>query len=129
MLKLTYTETDVRLECLPVAMEEFVAQRTVLAMRLGQGAIVQPGWASFLLPVGLFALDRLETAARQEAPESIELCVADDEFVEVSLRGSWLAIDAETCKGVFAATLSPHCEMLVSQLWERSRELARCARE
>ncbi len=129
MLKLTYTEADVRLECLPVALEDFVSQRTVLAVRLGQSAIVQPGWASFLLPAGLFALDRLETAARKEAPEAIELCVADDEFVEVSVRGSWLAIDADTCDGVFAATLSPHCEMLISQLWERSRALARCARE
>lgn len=40
MLKLTYTETSFHLECLTQSLEEWVAQRVILALRVGQSLYV-----------------------------------------------------------------------------------------
>ncbi|MBD2095683.1 hypothetical protein H6F90_11005 [Trichocoleus sp. FACHB-591] len=49
MLKLNYTENGLYMERLMASPELAIAQRVVLAMRLGQFLQVEPGHASFLL--------------------------------------------------------------------------------
>ncbi|MDY6937078.1 MAG: hypothetical protein SWY16_05360 [Cyanobacteriota bacterium] len=129
MLKFTYTETDVQLERLMTSPEELVAQRVTLAMRVGHGICVEPTQASFLLPNQVSGLVELEAIVRDEAYPEVSLCVADAEFVEISLGGTWIAENSQTCAGVFVTAVSPGCELLLLQLWQTARSDASCLRE
>ena len=120
MLKLTYTETGFHLERLAQSLEEWVQGRVILALRVGQSLLVEPSTASFLLPVDLPGLPLLEAGVRQETTEEIALCGCDAEYIEVSLQGNWLAVDAESAEGVFVAALSDRTEFFLFQLWQDS---------
>lgn len=129
MLKFTYTETDVQLERLKTSPEELVAQRVTLAMRVGRSICVEPTQASFLLPKQASGLVELEAQICREPHQEVSLCVADADFIEVSLRGTWIAENAQTCEGVFVSAMSPGCETLLLQLWQAARSDASCLRE
>ena len=49
MLKLTYTESGLRMERLDQSVEAFIAQRVLLGLRTGTSVTAQPSTASFLL--------------------------------------------------------------------------------
>ncbi|MCU0543893.1 MAG: hypothetical protein MUE44_17220 [Oscillatoriaceae cyanobacterium Prado104] len=117
MLKLTYTETGFNLERLVQSPEQLVALRVVLAMRVGHSICVEPSTAAFLLPANLPELSLLETEARRDSTDSIALCVADADCVEVTLRGTWISGESESADGVFATVLSDRAEFLVLKLW------------
>ena len=123
MLKLTYTETGFNLERLAQSPEQLVALRVVLAMRVGQSISVEPSTAAFLLPANLPALSLLESEARRDDTESIDLCVADADFVEVTLRGTWIG-ESEGAQGVFATVLSDRAERLLLALWLETQAAA-----
>ena len=123
MLKLTYTETGFNLERLAQSPEQLVALRVVLAMRVGQSISVEPSTAAFLLPANLPALSLLESEARRDDTDSIDLCVADADFVEVTLRGTWIG-ESEGAHGVFATVLSDRAERLLLALWLETQAAA-----
>ncbi|WP_293124221.1 alr0857 family protein [Microcoleus sp. bin38.metabat.b11b12b14.051] len=123
MLKLTYTETGFNLERLAQSPEQLVALRVVLAMRVGQSISVEPSTAAFLLPANLPALSLLESEARRDDTDSIDLCVADADFVEVTLRGTWIG-ESEGAQGVFATVLSDRAERLLLALWLETQAAA-----
>ncbi|MGB3239288.1 MAG: alr0857 family protein [Geitlerinemataceae cyanobacterium] len=130
MLKFTYTDTSVQLERLTTSSEAMAAQRVTLAMRVGQSICIEPSQASFLLPSHLSGLVQLEVAAREEqGRSSISMCIADADFVEVSLRGTWIADSAATSEGIFLATLSTEGEALICELWQISQRDASCLRD
>lgn len=118
MLKLTYTETGFNLERLAQSPEQLVALRVMLAMRVGQSISVEPSAAAFLLPTNLSALSLLEAEVQQEGGDAIAVCVADPDFVEVTLRGTWIAADAEEANGIFVTVLSDRAELLLFKLWQ-----------
>lgn len=120
MLKLTYTETGFHLERLAQSLEEWVLSRVLLSLRVGQKLLVEPSTASFLLPTDLPGLPLLQAAAQLERTEAIALCVCDAEYIEVSLRGTWLAADVESEEGAFVAAMSDRTEFLVFKLWQDS---------
>ncbi|MBW4492026.1 MAG: hypothetical protein KME26_02850 [Oscillatoria princeps RMCB-10] len=124
MLKFTYTETGLQIERLTQSVEELVALRVILAMRIGQSLCVEPTTASFLLPAGLPELHQLEVEARKEAAEALALCPADAEFVEVSLRGTWLAADPQGAQGVFVTALCPRTEFFLLKCWLEAQTCA-----
>ncbi|NWF58640.1 MAG: hypothetical protein HXY43_04830 [Fischerella sp.] len=117
MLKLTYTETSFHLECLTQSLEEWVAQRVILALRVGQSLCVEPSTASFLLPADLPGLEQLKTQVQWDEREIIALCPSDAEYIEVTLRGSWLSEISEDVEGVFVTTMSDRTELLLHKLW------------
>ncbi|OCR00617.1 hypothetical protein BCD67_11600 [Oscillatoriales cyanobacterium USR001] len=121
MLKLTYTETGFNLERLAQSPEQLVALRVILAMRVGQTVCVEPSTAAFLLPANLSVLDLLEAEVLRDDGEAIALSVADAEFVEVTLRGTWLSVDAEGVDGLFVTVLSDRAEFLLLKLWLEAR--------
>lgn len=121
MLKLTYTETGFHLERLAQSLEEWVQGRVILALRVGQRLLVQPSTASFLLPVELPGLPLLEAGVRQEMTEAIAVCVCDAEYVEVSLRGTWMAAVPESAEGVFVAAMSDRTEFFLFKLWQEAQ--------
>ena len=121
MLKFTYTENSFNLEHLARSLEELVTGRTIVAMRVGQRLVVEPTQASFLLPANLPGLENLEAEALRDESETIAICIADTEYVEVSLRGTWLAADSEADEGVFVTSLRDRAEFYILKCWQEAR--------
>lgn len=118
MLKLTYTDMDLRLERLIDSLEEVVARRVILAVRTGQPLHIEPSCAAFLLPAALPGLTALEAAIEQEQLDGAAVLPADTESVEVNLRGTWLAPTSQAHEGIFLTVLGDRTEFLVHRLWE-----------
>jgi hypothetical protein len=133
MLKLTYTENSFYLEYLSVSLEEWVQTRVILALRVGQSLCVEPSTASFLLPANLPGIEALKAEAKLANSEIIDLSICDPEYVEVTLRGSWLSDGSQDADGVFVTMisdalngdgLSSRTEFFLHKLW---REAQACA--
>ncbi len=125
MLKLTYTELGLDLERIAVPVENLVenliSQRVVLAVRTGQSICVQPGRASFLVPVNSVSLKEFKATVQGESIRSIDLTSVDHEFYEISLRGTWVAGSHEAYEGMFVASLSDRIELFIDRLWSSTQ--------
>jgi hypothetical protein len=121
MLKLTYTQSGLQLERVGASLEVLVAQRVLLALRTGETLHVEPGYAAFLLPDGISGLGQLEFAIKQEPSLEISITSVNDGFVEVSLRGSWIATTVNAHEGVFIAALGDCTEFFLYKLWQKSQ--------
>ncbi|MEH1812822.1 MAG: alr0857 family protein [Nostoc sp.] len=124
MLKLTYTESSFDLECVTLSLEEWVAQRVILALRVGQSLCIEPTTASFLLPVDLPGVEVLRAEVRRDDREIIALCACDAEYMEVTLRGSWLSASSKDSVGVFVITMSDRAEFFLHKLWQEAQSCA-----
>jgi hypothetical protein len=121
MLKLTYTENGLQLERAAAPLEVLVAQRVVLAIRAGQQLHIAPGTASFLLNVHTPGLAQLRRSLQMEQHSMMAIAPVDDDFVELTVQGSWLAEVVEAEEGVFVTALSHLTELLVMKLWEATQ--------
>ncbi|MFQ3617952.1 MAG: alr0857 family protein, partial [Cyanobacteriota bacterium] len=119
MLKLTYTDADVYIECLSMPIETAIAQRVTLAMRCGEMLHVMPNSASFLLSAHLPQLAQLQQLLKPQS-EAIALAPADADWVEITLYGSWLSCSPQAHEGIFLTALPAAIERLVYQLWQAS---------
>lgn len=124
MLKLTYTENGFYLERLAQPLEEWVTARVILALRAGTNLCVEPSTASFLLPTEIPQLRHLER--HQEGEDAIAVSLCDAEYVEVSLKGTWMTSDSDCAEGVFVASLSYTIEFFLIKLWEETQIQTRC---
>ncbi|HAZ43295.1 MAG TPA: hypothetical protein DCZ55_01980 [Cyanobacteria bacterium UBA11371] len=129
MLKLTYTENGFYLERLAQSLEDWLTARVMLSVRAGWQICIGASTASFLLPADLPGIDRLQAEVRREDGEIIDLCIGDAEYVEVSLRGTWVSTSAESDEGVFVVTLSDRVEFFLFKLWQLSQTYASCMSE
>jgi hypothetical protein len=129
MLKLNYTDVGLFMEWTMTNPELLIAQRVLLAMRLGQTLYIEPGRASFLLPADIPELKVLEMALNREYGSVVTLIAVDEEYVEVGLSGSWIAEDKDAHEGMFLAVMSVYpergtashrTEFLVYKLWQMS---------
>lgn len=120
MLKLNYTDVGLYMERTMTNPELLIAQRVLLAMRLGQTLHVEPGHASFLLPADIPELEVLETALHREYGSAVTLIPVDEEFVEVGLSGSWIAEDKDAHEGMFLTVMNDRTEFLIHKLWQMS---------
>lgn len=118
MLKLTYIETGFYLEYIAKSLEEWVQGRVILALRVGECLCIEPSTAAFLLPADLPGLDTLAVEVRRQDLESITLSVCDAEYVEVSIKGTWVSSDADSDEGVFVAAMSHSIEFFLLKLWQ-----------
>ncbi|MEH1864418.1 MAG: alr0857 family protein [Nostoc sp.] len=121
MLKLTYTESSFDLECLTLSLEEWVAQRVILALRVGQSLCIEPSTASFLLPVDLPGVEVLKAEVKRDDREIIALCASDTQYMEVTLQGSWLSDSSKDAVGVFFTTMSDRAEFFLHKLWQEAQ--------
>ena len=133
MLKLIYTEKSFHLECLTQSLEQWVQGRVILALRVGQRLCVEPSTASFLLPVDLPGVEVLRAEVKRDVSEIIALSVCDAEYLEVTLRGSWISNGSEDAEGVFVTTMSDspngdsfasRTEFFVHKLWQEAQKSA-----
>lgn len=129
MLKLTYTEVGLHMEHIAALLETFVAQRVILALRTGQTLHIEPGKASFLVPADAPGLSHLEITLRLKHSQDITITHVDEEFVEMSLHGIWVAHSAEAHEGMFittlcdfhSETLRERAEFFVHKLWQSTQ--------
>lgn len=121
MLKLTYTELGLHLERLSTPLELLVSQRVVLAMRTGRQLHLEPGRASFLLPIDSPGLSHLEITLRSNPGQSVTVTPVDAEFVEISVDGSWMAENTDAHEGMFITALSDRAEFFVHKLWQNTQ--------
>ncbi len=120
MLKLNYSEDGLFMEEIQAFPEHLIAQRVMLAVRSGYPVYVESGHASFLLPVGLPELASLKMPVRRGRKVKMSIVRVDDEFVEVNLRGTWVAESKQAHEGIFFAVMSDRTESLIYQLWQKS---------
>ena len=129
MLKLNYTDVGLYMERTMTNLELLIAQRVLLAMRLGRSLHIEAGCASFLLPADIPQLKVLEMALHQEYGSVVTLIAIDEEFVEVGLSGNWIAEDKNAHEGMFltvmsvypeGGTASHRTEFLIYKLWQMS---------
>lgn len=116
MLKFTYTENGINLELLNESLDDWVADRVILAVRAGISIFVEPSTASFLLPYDseiLLELGKIEG-------EELDIYPSDDESLEVSIKGTWVVSDSQQQEGVFVTMLDPRLEKLLFRLWLRA---------
>lgn len=121
MLKLTYSESGLRLEQIDASLEQWVMERTILALRISEPLYVRSGNASFLVPTAAVAAS-LDRAWMSDLPHPISLCYVDRDFYEVNIAGVWLAKNTETSEGVLAAELGDLAESSIRYLWESSQQ-------
>ncbi|MEH2291490.1 alr0857 family protein [Nostoc sp.] len=124
MLKLTYTESSFDLECVTLSLEEWIAQRVIFALRVGQGLSIEPTTASFLLPVYLPGVEVLRSEVKRDDRKIIALCACDAEYIEVTLRGSWLSANSKDSVGVFVTIMSDRAEFFLQKLWHEAQSCA-----
>jgi hypothetical protein len=129
MLKITYTETGFNLELLADSLEQLVVRRVILAMRVGQSVLVEPSKASFLLPADLPLVNVLHAEALRYDREKIELSVADEDYIEVTLQGTWIASNSHTAEGLFLTAMSDRTELYLFKCWEQAQADASLIKE
>lgn len=116
MLKLTYIENDFKMERLAQPLEDWVETRIMLARQAGLTFNIELSTASFLLPIDLPYLSKLQV----EPAEAIALSLCDADYIEVSLKGTWIASEADGEEGVFVVEMGDRAEFLLFNLWQES---------
>ncbi len=117
MLKLSYTESDLHLERSSAPLETFVQQRALLALRLAQPFHMEPSTASFLLVLDEPSWEELEGVLAQDRNRHTTAVPTDEDLIEVTVEGTWLADTEEAEDGTFVAALSEEAERFIFRLW------------
>ena len=116
MLKFTYTETGSFLEYVADLLEDLVAARADLTMRVGERLTVEPGAVSLLMSANLSGLEILRTIGARQG-DLVCLSQVDADCVELSLQGTWLSHSVDGSAGVFLIDLGEPVERLILNLW------------
>jgi hypothetical protein len=127
MLKITYSDADLLIESLALTVETVVAQRTMVALRLGETIVVEPARGSFLLPGDLPGIAALISFTRPLVEVDVEVCDRSPDpcqpiWLEVTLHGTWVAHGATTAEGILLAELAPAIEQQILKLWQHSQQ-------
>ncbi len=118
MLKITYLEEEIYLEHLPKTVEAWKADRVLVSLRAGVSTYVESGMASLILPINVYCLRDLVGLAEQEI---IDIIPCDEEFMEVSFIGTWIAHSRDSESGIFVCELGQENEYLLYRLWIDSK--------
>ncbi|MEM8612181.1 MAG: alr0857 family protein [Cyanobacteria bacterium P01_H01_bin.105] len=122
MLKLSYTDYGLFLEQVPASLDMVATQRVMLAVHVGETLHLEPSQAAFLLPMELPDINHLESMLETNTTDTIALTNVDEDFVEVSLKGTWIASSANAESGTFVTTLAPESEQLIYRLWQVTQQ-------
>ncbi|NCJ05506.1 hypothetical protein GS597_03040 [Synechococcales cyanobacterium C] len=117
MLKLIYTETSFRLERVNISLETWVSQRVTLTLHAGQKLIIETSRASFLLPAKDPRLTHLEQLVRAERGALISMIFVDDDYIEISLPGTWMTERIDADEGLFVTTFPSAIELAIYRIW------------
>ena len=118
MLKLNYNDYGLFLERVTASLDAIATQRVMLAVYAGETLHLEPGRAAFLVPAEAVGVGQLENVLQTDTTQTMTLTHVDAEFVEVSLKGTWIADSANAESGTFITALTPVVEALIYQLWQ-----------
>lgn len=118
MLKITYLEDTTYLEYLQKSVEVWKTERILVNLRAAVSIYTESSIASFLLPVNAFALQELRSLVEKEL---IDVIPCDEEYVEVSLSGTWISQTESNESGIFVCELDHQSEYLLYELWQESQ--------
>lgn len=127
MLKLNYNDYGLFLEQVTASIDAFATQRVMLAVYAGETLHIEPGRAAFLLASSTPGAAKLRGILQKNATSEISLTAVDTDYIEVTLKGTWIAISAQAESGTFITALAPEIEALVCSLWRATQRLATCA--
>lgn len=116
MLKVTYLESGLYLEQLEQSVEEWITQRVLLAVRMGQQLVVDRNTASLLLPIDLVKRSSLIALVYEEM--DVTLFQVDAEYFEISLQGTWISSSDQGTEGVFVTVLNAAIESVLFNIWQ-----------
>ena len=116
MIKITYLENEIRLEHLTKSTEVWKADRILVNLRAGISIYAESGIGSLIFPVTTSVESLIELAQT----EIVHINPCDEEYVEVSLLGTWIAQSEDSEEGIFVCNLSHDKERLLYQLWQES---------
>ena len=118
MLKLNYTDCGLFLEQVDASLDTIATQRVMLAVYAGEPLHMEPGRAAFLVSANAPEVRKLKRILQSDTTQAVTVAVVDDGFVEVSLKGTWIAKSINAEAGTLIAALSVESEKLVCQLWQ-----------
>lgn len=117
MLKITYLENDIHLEHLQQPIEAWKADRIIVSLRAAVGVYVESSVASLIFPIDSCIKDLVELAQK----DLIDIFPCDEECIEVSLLGTWIAENCDREIGIFVCELSPESERCLCRLWQKAQ--------
>ncbi|MEM9507522.1 MAG: alr0857 family protein, partial [Cyanobacteria bacterium P01_E01_bin.35] len=103
MLKITYLEDDVCLEHLSKSVAVWKSERILLNLRAAVGVFTESSIATLVFPTNLPCLNKFVNLAKQE---QIEVIPCDEDYIEVSLSGTWIAQAEDSEAGIFVCEIS-----------------------
>jgi len=118
VLKLNYNDYGLFLEQVAASLDAVATQRVMLAVYTGETLHLEPGRAAFLVPSDAAGMSQLENVLQKDTTQTVTLTEVDNGFVEVSLKGTWMANSANAETGTFIAAIAPISESLIYQLWQ-----------
>lgn len=121
MLKTTYTENGCYLDYLNVSLSDWLNARYLVYFRASASIYVkQEATGSVLLPHNSFILDLLREL-QTETDKIVHITVCDREFIEVGLKGIWIASNENSQEGILACNLGGYIESRLYQIWQESQ--------
>lgn len=118
MLKLNYTDCGLFLEQVDASLDAVATQRVMIAVYAGEPLHMEPGRAAFLVSASAPEVKKLQNVLQTDATQTVTVAVVDDGFVEVSLKGTWIAKSINAEAGTLVVALPDESEKLVCQLWQ-----------
>ena len=113
MLKLTYTDDRISLNCFKQSLEDWINTRVLVSIRSTVSIYLESSTASILVP----ASSSIAELEKLNGENKIEFCRCDRESVEVVLKGIWLTSVVESETGVFVTELEESNEYLLQSLF------------
>ncbi len=117
MLKLTYSDNKLSLDCLKKSLEDWINTRVLISIRSANSIYIQSTTASILLPADSSSIAELE---KLNHTNIVEFCRCDAESIEVVFQGIWLTSEANSEIGVFVTELGEYTEYLLQNSFEEA---------
>lgn len=118
MLKITYLEDGIHLEYLPESTEVWKAGRTIVSLRAAVSIYMESSTACLIFPMNI---PYLKSLTKLVGEELIDIIPCDEEYVEISLLGTWISKSKDSEEGTFVCDLGHDNENLLYKLWQESQ--------
>ena len=118
MLKITYLEDGIYLEYLQESLEKWKSDRLLVNLRAGASIYTESGLASLVLPAYTPYLAGL---VELEEKKLVQITPCDEEYLEISLSGIWIAQSQTSEEGVFVCEINHSSEYFLYKLWQESQ--------
>lgn len=118
MLKITYLEDEIYLEYLSESVKTWTDRRVLVSLGAGANIYIKASIACLTLAADVSNFSHLRSL---EARGIIEVTPCDEEYVEVSFQGTWVASHQNSEEGVFVCDLSNSNEFFIYKLWQESQ--------